>query len=32
MPENEAKIETAQAIAYAATHNGEWFWGSAYGK
>jgi hypothetical protein len=26
MPEAEPKVETAQAIAYAANH-GEWFWG-----
>ena len=27
MPEEQAKVETAHAIAYAATHHAEWFWG-----
>jgi hypothetical protein len=27
LPEQQAKEETAHAIAYAATHHTEWFWG-----
>jgi hypothetical protein len=28
MPEEQAKQEAAQAIAYAAANHGEWFWGA----
>jgi hypothetical protein len=27
MPEDQAKTETSQAIAYASTNHREWFWG-----
>jgi hypothetical protein len=30
MPEEQAKQEAAQAIAYAAAHHGDWFWGSMW--
>jgi hypothetical protein len=29
MPEEEAKVETSHAIAYAAAQHGEWFWGAS---
>ena len=32
MPEAEAKMETTQAIAFAAANHIEWFWGGIYGQ
>jgi hypothetical protein len=31
MPEQQAKQETTQAIAYAAANHTKWFWGGVYG-
>jgi hypothetical protein len=31
MPEEQAKLETSQAIAYAAANHTAWFWGGVYG-
>ena len=31
MPEQQAKLETTHAIAYAAANHTEWFWGGVYG-
>jgi hypothetical protein len=31
MPEDQAKVETSHAIAYAATNHAKWFWGDAHG-
>ena len=31
MPQELAKVETNQAIAYAAANHTEWFWGRVYG-
>lgn len=31
MPEAQAKQETTQAIAYAASHHTSWFWAGVYG-
>jgi hypothetical protein len=31
MPVEQAKVETAQAIAYAAAQHAMWFWGGVYG-
>jgi hypothetical protein len=30
MPEEQAKLETIQAIAYAAAQHTKWFWGGVY--
>jgi hypothetical protein len=27
MPEEQAKVETSRAFAYAAANHGNWFWG-----
>jgi len=32
MPEAQAKLETTQAIAYAAANHTKWFWGGVYGS
>ena len=32
MPEQQAKLETTHAIAYAAANHTKWFWGGVYGK
>ena len=32
MPEQQAKMETTHAIAYAAANHTKWFWGGVYGK
>jgi hypothetical protein len=31
MPKEQAKVETAQAIAYAAANHTAWFWRGVYG-
>jgi hypothetical protein len=31
VPEEQAKLETTQAIAYAAAQHTEWFWAGVYG-
>jgi hypothetical protein len=31
MPEEQAKMETTHAIAYAAANHTKWFWGGVYG-
>jgi hypothetical protein len=31
MPEEQAKVETSQAIAYAAANHTAWFWAGVYG-
>jgi hypothetical protein len=31
VPEEQAKLETGQAIAYAAASHTKWFWGEVYG-
>jgi hypothetical protein len=31
MPEAQAKMETTQAIAFAAANHTSWFWGGVYG-
>ena len=31
VPEEQAKLETTQAIAYAAANHTKWFWGGVYG-
>ena len=30
MPEEQAKMETTHAIAWAATNHTKWFWGRVY--
>ena len=32
MPEQQAKLETTHAIAYAAANHTKWFWGGVYGS
>jgi hypothetical protein len=31
LPEEQAKLETTQAIAYAAAQHTAWFWAGVYG-
>ena len=31
MPEEQAKLETTQAIVFAAANHTKWFWGGVYG-
>ena len=31
VPEEQAKLETTQAIAFAAANHTKWFWGGVYG-
>jgi len=31
MPEEQAKMETTHAIAFAAANHAAWFWGGVYG-